>query len=70
MRWAGHVARIGELSYSCVIWVGKNYMGKIFWRNIHKNNIKMDVKVWTGFMWLRKFQWRALVNTVMTLRVS
>jgi hypothetical protein len=30
---------------------------------------KWDVGVWTGFSWLRIDRWRALVNTVMNIRV-
>jgi hypothetical protein len=35
------------------------------------DNIKMDLRqnwvVWTGFIYLNRDQWRALVNTVMNL---
>jgi hypothetical protein len=58
MRWAKHVARIGEKRNACRILVGKPE-GKIPLqrpRNRWKENMEMDeqdVVVWTGYIWLR-----------------
>jgi hypothetical protein len=32
-------------------------------------DLRQDGVVWTGFMWLSTDQWRALVNTVVDVRV-
>jgi hypothetical protein len=51
MRWAGHVARMGEgrVVYSVLVGKpeGRRLLGRIgcFW--------KWDVGVWTGWSWLR-----------------
>jgi hypothetical protein len=60
MRWARHVALIGERSGVCRVLVGKpegkNYWGdpgvdgRIISRWIFR---KWDVGVWTGLSWLR-----------------
>jgi hypothetical protein len=77
MRWAGHVARIGE--------------GRGFYRDLGgrpegkrplgtprlrwKDNIKLDLrKIWIdGMNWIPlaqdRVQWRACVNTAMNLRI-
>jgi hypothetical protein len=77
MRWAGHVARIGECRG--VYWVlvgspgGKRTLGRPGCR--WEENIKMDLTEIgiDGANWIRlaqdRFQWRASVNTVMNLRV-
>jgi hypothetical protein len=49
MRWAGHVARMGEKRNAYRIWVGP--------RHRWVDNIKMDIRevgmVWIGLIWLR-----------------
>jgi trehalose/maltose hydrolase-like predicted phosphorylase len=60
MKTAGHVARMGETRKAKTQWV---------------DNIKMDLREigWDGRDWIHLAQnrdhWRALVNTVMNLRV-
>jgi hypothetical protein len=78
MRWAGHVARMGE--GRCVYRVlvgrteGKRPLGKP--RRRWEDNIKMDLREIEidGANWIQlaqdKFQWRACVNTVMNLLVA
>jgi hypothetical protein len=60
MRWAGHVARIGESRCIYRVLVGKPEGKKPLGRPmpIWKDNIKMDLQdggcgVWTGSRWLR-----------------
>jgi hypothetical protein len=77
MRWAGHVARMGEVRGACNILVGRpegrGPLGRP--RRRWEDNIKLDLRE-TGFGavdWINLAQdrdrWRALVNTVMNLRV-
>jgi hypothetical protein len=76
VRWAGHVARIGEKRNAYRILVrkpdGKRPLGRP--RRRWVGNIKMDLTeiVWGGMDWIYvaqdRDQWRALVNTVMNLR--
>jgi hypothetical protein len=77
MRWARHVARIGEERNACKVFVG-NPEGKnplVRPRRRWEDNIKMDLgKIgWYGMDWIDlaqdSGQWKALVNTVMNLRV-
>jgi hypothetical protein len=77
MRWAGHVARMGETRNAYRILVGKPE-GKIPLgrpRRRWVDNIKMDLREigWDGMDWIdltqNRDQWRALVNTIMNLRV-
>jgi hypothetical protein len=77
MRWAGHVARMGETRNAYRIFVrkpeGKRPLGRP--RRRWVDNIIMDLGVigWDGRDWMElaqgRDQWRALVNTVMNLRV-
>jgi hypothetical protein len=77
MRWAGHVARMGEKRNVYRLLVGKpegkRPLGILRRRWIY--NIKMDlleiglsVVDWNGLAQDR-YRWRALVNSVMNLRV-
>jgi hypothetical protein len=63
MRWAGHVARMGETKYAYRILVrkpeGKRPLGRP--KRRRADNIKMDIReaewggvVWTGSIWLRR----------------
>jgi len=73
MRWAGHVARMGEKRgvYKILMWKpeGKGPLGRP--RRRWENNIKMDLKEGgcEGMAWIEvaedRDRWRALVNAVM-----
>jgi hypothetical protein len=77
MRWAGHVARMGEGRGVYRVLVGrpdgKRPLGRP--RRRGKDDIKMDLREIgiDGANWIQlaqdRVQWRALVNTVMNLRV-
>jgi hypothetical protein len=77
MRWAGHVARMGEVKGAYNILVGRPEGRRPLGRPRHRreDNIKMDLwEIGFGNMdWIHlaqdKDRWRALVNTVMNLRV-
>jgi hypothetical protein len=76
-RWEGHVERVRDKRNAYRILVGKpegkRPLGKP--RRRWLDNIKIDVRVirWGGMEWMNlaqdRDQWRALVNTVMNLRV-
>jgi hypothetical protein len=77
MRWVGHVARIGEKRNVHRLLVGKPVENRPLGRPKRRwiNNIKMDlleigvnVVDWIGLAQDR-YRWRALVNSVMNLRV-
>jgi hypothetical protein len=77
IRWAGHAARMGE-EEKCIYDIsgktkGKRPLGRP--RRRWVGNIKMDLREipWGGGDWIDliqdRGQWRALVNTVIKLRV-
>ena len=76
MRWAGHVARMGEWRGMYGVFVGKpggkRPLGRL--RRRWEDNIKIDLQeVGGGGDWMELAQdrdrWRGLVNMVMNLRV-
>jgi hypothetical protein len=77
MSLTGHVAPMGEKRNAHRVLVGrpegKRPLGRL--RRRWVDNIKIDVKVigWDGMDWIDlaedRDQWRALVNTVMNLRI-
>jgi hypothetical protein len=77
MRWASHVARMGEKRNVYRLWVGKpegkRPLGRPRYRWV--DNIKMDLGEvgWGDVDWIGLTQdrnrWRALVNSVLNLRV-
>jgi hypothetical protein len=78
MRWAGHVARMGEERNVYRLLVKKPEVKRPLGRPRRRwmNNIKMDlleiglnVVDWIGLVQDR-YRWRALVNSVMNLRLS
>jgi hypothetical protein len=77
MRWVGDVARTGETRNAYRILVGKPEGKRPLGRPRRKwvDIIKMDLREigWDGVDWTElaqdSDQWRALVNTVMNLRV-
>jgi hypothetical protein len=77
LRWAGHVARMGESrgAYRALVEKpeGRRPLGRP--RRRWEDNNKMDLREvgWGGMDWINLAQdsdrWRALVNAVMNLRV-
>jgi hypothetical protein len=77
MRWTGHVARMGEKRIAYRILVGnpegKRPLGRP--RRRWVDNINMDFREigWDSMDWIDlaqdRYQWRALMNTVINLRV-
>jgi hypothetical protein len=77
IRWAGHVARMGEERNVYRVLMGKpegkRPLGRP--RRRWEDEIRMDLREigWGGVDWIQLSQdrdrWRALVNTVMNLRV-
>jgi hypothetical protein len=73
MRWAGHVARMGEGRGLHKVLVGKRPLGRP--RRRWEDNIKRDLQevAWDCEDWMERAQdrdrWRALVNTLMNYRV-
>jgi hypothetical protein len=77
MRWAGHVARMGEDRKVYKVLMGKPEgkipLGKP--RRRWEDGIRMDLREigWRSVEWIQVAQdrdrWRAVVNTVMNLRV-
>jgi len=77
MRWVGHVARVGDRSGVYRVLVGKPDGKRPRGRSRRRweDNIKMDLQEvgFGGMDWMELAQdrdrWRALVSTVMKLRV-
>jgi hypothetical protein len=77
MKWAGHVARMREMRSSYRILVGKPEGKRPLGRPRCRwtDNMKMNLREigWDGVDWIElvqdRDQWRAVVNTVMNLRV-
>jgi hypothetical protein len=76
MRWAGHIARMGEKRGAYRILVGRPEGGRPLGRPRRRweDNIKMDLHdVGWGMDWIELVQdrdrWRTVVNAVMNLRV-
>jgi hypothetical protein len=77
MRWAGHVARIGERRGAYMVLVEKPERKRPLGRPKYRweDNMKMDLQEMGcgGMDWIELAQerdrWRALVNAVMNLRV-
>jgi hypothetical protein len=77
VRWAGHVARIGEKRNAYRILVGKPEGMRQLGRRRRRwvDNIKMDLREigWDGVDWIDmaqdRDQWRDLMDTVLNLRV-
>jgi hypothetical protein len=77
MRWAGHVAQMGEKRNAYRLLMGKPEGKRPLERPLHRwvANIKMDLLEigWGDVDWIGLVQyrdkWRALVNAVMNLRV-
>jgi hypothetical protein len=79
MRWAEHVARMGAKRNAYGTLVGKpegmRSLGRsrLRWVDSIKIDLRWDGMVWYGMDWIDlaedRDQWRALVNTVMNLRV-
>jgi hypothetical protein len=74
MRWSGHVARIGRRGTSIDYWPeGKRPLGRP--RRRWVDNIRMDLGEvgWGDVDWIGlakdRNRWRALVNSVLNLRV-
>jgi hypothetical protein len=77
MRWAGHVARMGEKRNMYRLLVGKSERKRPLGRprrrwidNIKKDLLEIGLSIvdWIGLAQDR-YRWRALVNSVMNLRI-
>jgi hypothetical protein len=77
MRWAGHVARIGEKRNAYRLLVGKPEGKRPLGRPTRRwmDNIRMDLGEmgWGDVDWIgltkERNRWRALVNSVLNLQV-
>jgi hypothetical protein len=77
MKWAGHVARMGETRNAYRILVGKpegkRPRGRPRRRGVDNIKIFLRKIVWDGMDWIEltqdRYQWMAVVNTEMKLRV-
>jgi hypothetical protein len=78
MRWAGHVARMGEGRNVCRVLVGnpegKRPLGRPRRRRKHAIRIDLREVGWGGVEWIRLAQdrdrWRAVVNAVINITVG
>jgi hypothetical protein len=78
MRWAGHVARMGEKRNAYILLVGKpkgkRPLGRLRRRWVDNIMIDLGEVAWGDVGWIGLAQdrkrWRALVNSVLILRVS
>jgi hypothetical protein len=68
MRWAGHVACMGQMRFAYVILVPKPEEKKPLGRHRHRWEIWWEDLDWI-YLAQYRVQWRAIVNTVMNLRV-
>jgi len=70
MRWAGHVARMGEERGAYRVLVGKPEGKRPLGRPRRRwvDNIRMDLQE-VGFGYMDWIGWRRLVSAVMNLRV-
>jgi hypothetical protein len=76
-KWAGHAERMGATRNAHKVLVGKPEGRRPLGRPRRRwvDNIKIDLGEigWDGMDWIKmaqdRDQWRALVNTVMNLRV-
>ena len=76
MRWAGHVAHMGEERGCIGSWWGNRRerdhwgdLGVDGWIILGLISRRWDVGIWTGLGWPRIEMWRTLVSVVMNLRV-
>jgi hypothetical protein len=75
MRWAGHVVRMGEERKVHTVLVEKPEGKRLLGRPIHmgEDGIRMDLREIGSGVWIglehNRYRWRAVVNTVMKLRV-
>jgi hypothetical protein len=77
VRWAGHVARMGEKRPAYRLLVGrpegKRPVGRPRRRLVDNTKMVLVKKGWSGVDWIGiaqdKNKWRAVVNAIMNLRV-
>jgi hypothetical protein len=77
MRWEGHVARMGKNRNACRLFVvkpeGKRPLGRSRRRWVDNNKMDLGEVGWGDVNWIGLAQdrnrWRAVVNSVLNLRV-